>query len=245
MKICNRTILITGGSSGIGFALAKHLAMDNKVIICGRDTEKLSKANKELPNLDTLNCDLNNAKDLNNMFSFLTANYPNLDTLISNAGIQRELELNYSQVSDQLIIDEIGTNLLAHIKLTHRLYALLCANNNPVIIFVSSALALVPKYRSPLYSSAKAGLHSYTQSLRYQANKDGLRIIEIMPDVVDTPMTQHRHNESKTAPDDFAKYILEQIENDSTEIFPARIRLLSLINRLFPSLALKIVNRES
>lgn len=240
MKLSDRTILITGGSSGIGYSLAKQLiANGNKVIICGRNKSKLSQAKQQSPALETICCDINSSDDLNEMVSFIGGKYPELDTLINNAGIQHSIDLTIHETTDQLVVNEISTNLTAHINLTHRLYDLLCSNSQPAIWFVGSALALVPRYSSPIYSAAKAGLHSYIKSLRHQAVKDGIRIIEIFPDVVDTPMTQHRFNEIKMDPDEVATQVMARAARNNLDIFIGRTKLLSFINRMVPSLVLK------
>lgn len=244
MELSKRTILITGGASGIGFALAKQLIRnDNQVIICGRNQDKLNSAKDHLPELETIRCDINNPGNLNELMSFLSGNFPQLDTLINNAGIQKQLDLTGDQTTDQAVIHEISTNLTSHISITHRLYSLLRLNPNPAIIFIGSALAFVPKYSVPIYSAAKAGLHSYTQSLRYHAEKDKVQIIEVFPDVVDTAMTHHRQNEPKLDSDIFAVQVLTQLKKGKMEIFIGRTLFLNLLHRLAPAHALKAINK--
>ncbi|MCP4187245.1 MAG: SDR family NAD(P)-dependent oxidoreductase [Gammaproteobacteria bacterium] len=245
MELTNRTILITGGASGIGFALAKQLvAHGNKVIVCGRSRDNLNKVKEHLPALETIRCDINNPNDLNELVSLLAGRYPQLDTLINNAGVQNQLNLTGGQTTDHAVTHEIRTNLISHISITNRLYTLISSNRNPAIIFVGSALAIVPKYSVPIYSAAKAGLHNYVQSLRHQAKKDNVQIIEVFPDVVDTPMTHHRQNESKMDSGLFAVQVLTQLEKGNIEIFTGRTLFLSVLHRLAPAHALKIINRS-
>ncbi len=218
MELTNRTILITGGASGIAFALAKLLvANGNKVIACGRSQDNLNKAKEHLPGLETIRCDINNTNDLNKLVSLLAGRYPQLDTLINNAGVQNQLNSTADQTTDHAVTHEIRTNPISHISITNRLYTLISSNRNPAIIFVGSALAIVPKYSVPIYSAAKAGLHNYVQSLRHQAKKDNVQIIEVFPDVVDTPMTHHRQNEPKINSGIFAVQVLSQLEKGNIE----------------------------
>lgn len=244
MKLTRRTILITGGASGIGFALAEQLLQQqNRVIICGRNQDKLSRAQQQLPALETIQCDINRADDLTDLQSRLTRNFPQLDTLINNAGIQQQLDLTHNKSLDQAVMHEIHTNLVSQINITHCLYPLLTSNSNPAILFVSSALAMVPKVQAPIYSASKAGLHSYVQSLRHQVKNDGIQVVEVFPDVIDTPMTGHRVSEKKMNANVFAAEVLKKLQANPAEIFTGRTRLLTVLNRCFPGLALKVINR--
>lgn len=244
MKLTNKTILITGGATGIGFALAKRLIdLRNQVIICGRNRDKLYNAKQALPDLITIDCDINSSQDINAMVSLLTARHSRLDMLINNAGIQQEIDLTCGKHADRDIEHEINTNLTAHINLTSRLYALISSNEKPAIIFIGSALGIVPKFNVPVYSAAKAGLHSFVQSLRYQAGKDQIQVCEIFPEVVETPMTRHRVNELKMDPDTFANQALKQLAQGKQNIFTGRTYLLQLLSRIHPGLAISAINK--
>jgi uncharacterized oxidoreductase len=244
MQLKNRTILITGGATGIGYALSRQLLENyNRVIICGRKQDRLDRARLELPTVETIRCDINDADDLNNLTSLLGARYPQLDTLINNAGIQQQIDLTAGQTTDWQIANEISTNLTSHINITQRLYTLLSANRHPAIVFIGSALGIVPKYQAPVYSAAKAGLHSFIQSLRFQARQDRMRIVEVFPDVVDTAMTQTRKNETRMSPDKFATALISQLEKNKPEIYIGRTKILSLLHRFSPGLALNIMNK--
>ncbi len=244
MQLKNRTILITGGASGIGLAFAKQfIKHNNRVIVCGRHEEKLKQAKAQIPQLITLRCDINRDEDLNALVSELSSRYPELDTLINNAGIQQQLDLTGNEVSDFEIINEINTNLSAHIRITLRLYSLLSANENPAIIFTGSALGIVPKFNVPIYSAAKAGLHSFVQSLRHQARPGKVQVYEIFPELVDTPMTKNRTNETKMDSDTFARAVMLQLSRNREEIYIGKTRLLQLVNRLSPQMAMALMNK--
>lgn len=244
MQLSNRTVLITGGSSGIGFALARQLvARENTVIICGRNQQKLDQVKEQLPEIEIVRCDINTPGDLDNLASFLAGKYPGLDILINNAGIQQELDLTNGQSIDHAVEMEINTNLSSQINITHRLYPLLSANTSSAVVFIGSALAFVPKYSVPIYSAAKSGLHSFVQSLRHQAADDGVQVIEIFPDVVDTQMTKHRRNEKRMNADAFVTQAISKLTGGSQEVFIGRTTVLKLLQRFAPALALKAVNK--
>ena len=244
MKLSNRTVLITGGTSGIGFALAKQLVTrGNTVIICGRNQQKLDQVKEQLHEIEIVRCDINESSDLNDLASFLAGRYPSLDILVNNAGIQQELDLTTGQSIAHAIEMEINTNLSSQIKITHQLYPLLSANPNSAIVFIGSALAFVPKYSAPIYSAAKAGLHSFACSLRNQAVDDGIQIIEIFPDVVDTSMTSHRQLEKRMNADEFASQAIRKLTDGSREIYIGRTSLLKLLQRCAPALALRAINK--
>lgn len=243
MELKNRTILITGGASGIGLSLAKQLiAKHNQVIVCGRNQARLDSAKQNLPALETVRCDINNTDDLSELVSLLAAKFPQLDTLINNAGIQQKIDITKDEMVNQTIETEISTNLTAHIQITQRLYTLLSSNKNPAIIFMGSALGLVPKYEVPVYSAAKAGLHSFAQSIRHQAAQDNIQVIEVFPDMVETPMTQSRIQEKKMNPDVFASLVLRHLSTTKQEIFIGLTKVLNWLHRIAPKLALKTVN---
>jgi len=243
MQLQNRTILVTGGASGIGLALARRLVAGNRVIVCGRNRDKLERIGAEIPSIETFRCDINDANDLNDLVSFLGTKYLDLDTLINNAGIQQQLDLTGDEVTNLDVAREIDTNLTAQIIVTRRLYPLLSANEKSVIVFTGSALGLVPKFDVPVYSAAKAGLHSFVQSLRHQAGMDGVDVHEIFPEIVRTPMTEHRFDENLMDADVFADEVLRQLRQGKRDIFVGRTGKLYLLNRLLPGMALRVMNK--
>jgi uncharacterized oxidoreductase len=245
MELTNKTILITGGASGIGFALAKALvARQNQVIICGRSQQKLDAAKQQIPALEIVRCDINQPAHLNDLLSLFSSKYPQLDVLINNAGIQQQLNLT-SKPNDNAVNHEISTNFNAQIAITHKLYSLISSAQDPLIVFIGSVLGIAPKHEVPVYSATKAALHSYVQSIRSQSKQDRVEVVEVFPDVVDTPMTHHRHNEYKMNTDRFASQVLNQLQKGHNEIFIGRAKALSVIHQLAPTLASKIINKPA
>jgi short-subunit dehydrogenase involved in D-alanine esterification of teichoic acids len=244
MNISNNTVLITGGASGIGFALAKaFIESGNKVIICGRDKNKLKKAKHLLPGISTFVCDITNKNDLTELQSQISSRFPELNILVNNAGIQVPIDFNYNQVDETLIDVEIDTNFSSQVRLTNRLLPVLSSQKDAAILFVSSALSRVPKASSPVYCATKAAIHSFTQSLRMQMADSNINVIEVVPDLVETDMTLDRKSVKKMQPKALAKTVINKLKYDTDEILVGRTRLLYGLHRFVPAVAIAIINK--
>lgn len=186
MDLSDNTILITGGATGIGLELARQLLdLGNEIIICGRREEKLSEAKKNFPRLHTYACDLSKRDERITFVNTVIADFPRLNILINNAGIQNQFDLT-SEISSEDIENEIATNLIAPIHLSSLFISHLPGKNNSAIINVTSGLGFVPLAIVPVYCSTKAALHSYTMSLRHQLKETSIKVFEIAPPTVDT-----------------------------------------------------------
>ncbi len=189
MKITGNTILITGGGSGIGRALAKNFhALGNKVIIAGRRKQALDETTAANPGIESVTLDIGDRASIRAFAGQIARAYPALNVLINNAGIMRPENLQAQ--SDDLADAEatITTNLLGPIRLTSALLPLLRRQPYSVIMNVSSGLAFVPMALTPTYCATKAAIHSYTQSLRYQLKGTTTEILELIPPYVATDL---------------------------------------------------------
>ncbi|MCG6969572.1 MAG: SDR family NAD(P)-dependent oxidoreductase [Gammaproteobacteria bacterium] len=244
MKLSNNTVLITGGASGIGFALAKaFIESKNTVIICGRDRDKLHAAKEQLPQLTTFYCDITKTQDLSELQAQLSTRFPKLNMLINNAGMQQSIDFTGTGVDETRIDREIDTNLTAHIKLTNRLLPLLSSQDTSRIVFIGSALGRVTKHSTPIYSATKAAVHSFAESLRHQLANTSTKVTEVIPDLVATSMTQDRQNTKKMHPATLAKSVLRGIRKNNSKILVGRTRLLFGLHRLTPKVAERIINK--
>lgn len=188
MKTTGNTILITGGGSGIGEALA-HRFHDagNTVIIAGRRQDTLAHASAGRGNIHAITLDIESTENIAEFAEKVISDYPALNILINNAGIMRSEVLGTRRdLADAEAT--ITTNLLGPIRLTNALIDHLSAQPDATIINVSSGLAFVPLVTSPTYSATKAAIHSYTVALR-EALKDKVEVIELAPPAVQTMLT--------------------------------------------------------
>ncbi|MBX4899688.1 MULTISPECIES: SDR family oxidoreductase [Rhizobium] len=188
MHLSGNTILITGGGSGIGKALAQRLHdLGNTVIIAGRRKEALEAAASALPRMHWLTLDVETPESISAFAERAIAEYPTINALINNAGIMRTEALDQSRdLSDAEAT--ITTNLLGPIRLTNALIDHLTKQPNAWIVNVSSGLAFVPLVSSPTYSATKAAIHSYTVAMR-EALKGTVEVIELVPPLVQTELT--------------------------------------------------------
>jgi uncharacterized oxidoreductase len=181
-------VLVTGGASGIGLALAERfLQAGNEVIICGRRADKLKEARTRHPGLHTYEVDLSRPESRQNLIERLIKDHTSLDVLVNNAGIQQRIDLN-GDPSWNHVYQELAINLEAPIHLSMLLIPHLRKQTKPAIINVSSGLAFVPLAATPVYSATKAAMHSFTQSLRRQLRDTDIRVIELIPPAVDTDL---------------------------------------------------------
>ena len=244
MKLNGRTILITGGTSGIGLELARQLlARGNQVIVTGREQPKLEAAAAELPGLQTIQSDVSDPAAITALFGEVIARYPSLDTLINNAGIMRNLDLNQPrELAD--VTRELDINLAGPIRMVQQFLPHLKTRANGLIVNVSSGLAFVPFPLAPVYSAAKAGLHAYSRILRLQLRGSNVTVIELAPPGVDTPLFHKEFPQMKDQktmkPEVLASKAIAGIEAGKLEIRPGQSNLLKIFSRLAPGFALKM-----
>jgi uncharacterized oxidoreductase len=244
MKLRHRTILITGGSSGIGLELARQLlARDNTVIVTGRDSGKLRAAKESLPDVHVMQSDVSDPVAIRTLCDAVLAEFPDLDTLVNNAGVMRNVDLNLQHGLAELT-QEIDTNLSGPIRMVQQLLSHLKGRPNALIVNVSSVLAFVPLPASPVYSAAKAALHAYTRSLRVQLQDTGVTVVELMPPAVDTPLfkdefAREMEGQRLMDPATLARHAIAGIEAGKLELRPGPSNLLMMLSRLAPQFALR------
>jgi uncharacterized oxidoreductase len=220
MNITNKTVLVTGGGSGIGLAIAKQLsAKNNKVIITGRNVDKLQKAAAGLINVTAIAADVTNADDVKKLVATIKADFGGLDILINNAGHTYVYNLTADAGAEQKSREEFDTNFFSIISLTEQLLPTLTASAEAAIVNVSSILALTPRSTLPTYSASKAALHSYTQALRFElANTTGIKVFELMPPLVNTDFSKEIGGENGIPPSQVAGDLISAFETDVYEI---------------------------
>lgn len=241
MIITGNKVLITGGSSGIGLALAKRfLSLKNKVIITGRDIKKLEQIKNEFPEIIIFEGDLTNKNSLDELVLFIEQQHYNLNILINNAAVQ----YNYTFIDEPNLtykIDyEVSTNIIAPMKLTGLLLPLLLKNKNSAIVNVSSGLFIAPKKSASVYCASKSAIHIFTKTLRYQLENTHTKVFEIIPALIDTPMTEGR-GKSKITPEQLTDEFFRHFKANKFENYIGKTKLLKFMNRLSPKLADRIM----
>src|SRR5256714_1620539 len=194
MKLTGRTILITGGSAGIGLAFAlEFLKLGNEVIVTGRRQDVLDEVRAKHPKLHTVQSDAADPAQIEALAARVKADFPKLDVLMNNAGISLYKNLKAPAADLAGLTTEMNINVGGVIRTTSAFIDVLTANKG-TLINTSSALAFVPLPCIPIYCATKAAIHSYTQSLRFQLEDAGVEVIEIMPPAVRTAMTADVHD---------------------------------------------------
>jgi uncharacterized oxidoreductase len=239
MRLTNNKILITGATDGIGKALAERfVALNNLVIAVGRNQDKLEELTSSNKNFIGFQADVSNMEDLERLSIFISAQHPDLNILINNAGVQFNYHFEEELHLMNKIDYEVTVNFLAPIKLTGLLLPILKLNDNAAVVNVSSGLGLVPKMQAPVYCGTKAGIHIFTKSLRYQLKN--VKVFEIIPPLVQTSMTEGR-GRGKILPAELVQEFMKAFEKDVFEVNIGKVKLLKLINRISPAVAEKIM----
>jgi len=237
MQLFKNVILITGGTSGIGFELVKQLYnFENRLIVTSSNQENLDNLKILFPNIITIVCDLSDNISVRNLISKCLMYYKDINIIINNAGIQN----NYSWTDEKegyfKIENEISINFTSPSLIIYGLLPLLLSNQNSAVVNVSSALAFAPKKSAPIYCGTKAAIHIMTKALRYQLEMSSVKVFEIIPSLVDTPMANGRPGE-KVSPTQVVKDFLINFKNNKFEINVGKTRFLRLIQRISPKFA--------
>ncbi len=237
----NKVVVITGGSSGIGKAFAKaYNAKGHQVIACGRDQEKLKKLEVDIAGVDTFQCDVTDNASLQAFLSYIDQKYPQVDILISNAGRLDRVNFANDDLSQFDASSQINLNLTSSINVVAAFLPQLKKAAQGNIVLVSSGFGLSPAGYAPLYSAAKAGIHSFAKALRYQLKDAGIAVTEVIPPLVDTPATAQR-TEAKVSAESVVTETLKAIAKGKPEALVGQTKFLPTIMRLVPRTAEKLV----
>lgn len=240
MKLNGRTILITGGTSGIGLELARQLVQrGNTVLITGRNQRSLDTAAASIPARGYLS-DVSKPDDIRALRERVLEDHPALDTVINNAGIMRNLNLNDPRTLSD-VVQEIDIDLTGPIQMAQEFLPHLRTRRQALLVNVSSGLAFIPFPLSPVYSAAKAGLHAFTRCLRVQLKGSSVAVVELAPPGVETKLFRDEFAKEMQGQKGMpAKALVEKaiagIEAGKLEIRPGLSGVLYTLSRLAPSL---------
>lgn len=243
MRSSGNTVLITGGATGIGLALARRLILnDNTVIVCSRDRAKLDAACSDLPTLITLHCDVADADSRRALVAGLAERFPGLNVLVNNAGLLHVSDPTGPGLVQELEA-EVATNLVAPVALANLLLPAFRRQPSATIVNVTTGYVFLPSAQAASYSATKAALHVMTRTLRFQLRSTSIRVVEVMPPAVDTAMARH-HAGRKASPASIADRILKGLVRDEDEIVIGISRLGRLLSRAVPRTGFHLMNRS-
>jgi uncharacterized oxidoreductase len=243
MKRSGNTVLITGGSAGIGLALAEtFLNEGNEVIICGRTGATLDDVQKRFPGIHTIVADISLPASRGALAAEIASRFPNLNVLVNNAGICSIMDFKEPNYISNLEA-EIATNLLAPITLIHQLLHVLEKQSNATIINVTTGYVFIPSAQSSSYSATKSGLRAFTQGLRFMLRNSSIRVVEVIPPAVDTQMNKNT-NVSKITPARFSQKVFKALVDGQDEIVVGVSKVAKILSRLAPKFGFNKMNTD-
>ena len=240
----------TGGASGIGYELTKQLtALGNTILITGRDQAKMDGAKAAYPKIHTFRSDVSDPKEIATLYGEVTKQFPELNFLINNAGVMREINVHDKAGSLEDITREIEINLSGPICMVKQFLPHLKTKSEAAIMNVSSGLAFVPLPISPVHSATKAGLHSFTESLRVQLKNTKVKVFELAPPATQTELLADFNFEdmkgvSIMKVEDMVRVAIKGMQTDRFEIRPGQANQLKMMSRLAPGFVLKQMSRS-
>lgn len=251
MKLSKQIVLITGGGSGIGLALAKKfLENNNTVIITGRNLSKLEKVKQENPKIHIYQSDVTDDAEVRMLADGIQQKFDGLDVLVNNAGIMNLVDAGNENNDLQKQMLEIEINYNSPIRVLHYFLPLLKKSKNAVLVNVSSGLAYVPFAQAPVYSGTKSALHFWTLSIRPQLKPHSIKVVELLPPVVDTPLAHgadiaEDDNLKPMPPEKLADIFWKDYIKRKEEITPGISKALKVMGRLAPKFIFKQLNKQA
>ncbi len=242
MRLVERRILITGGGSGIGLALARALAPENTVVIAGRDERKLEAARASTPRLQALRLDVTSEDDAHRAIGWVDEHLGGLDLLVNSAGVFTSGAFDEAG-AERAARADVEVNLLGSVRMTRLALPLLRRSNDGAVVLLSSALALVSAPGMAVYAASKAAIHSLARSLR--AELDGqVKVFDVLPPWVESELS-HEIKGAKVTPEYVAGEIAIGLRKERFEIRIGRIKQLAVVGRISPKLADSIAARAT
>lgn len=250
MKLSKQRVLITGGSSGIGLALAKKfLENDNTVIVTGREATKLENIKSSHPQIHTFQSDVTDDADVRILTDDIQEKFGGIDMLINNAGIMNLVDAGNERNDLNKQMQEIEINYNSPIRVLHYFLPQLKESRNAVLVNVSSGLAYVPFAQAPVYSGTKSALHFWTLGIRPQLRQHNIKVVELLPPVVDTPLAHGADiaddgNLKPMPPKKLADIFWRDFVNGKEEITPGISKQLKLMSRIAPKFIFNQLNKK-
>ena len=240
MQLNDKTIVLTGGTRGIGREILAALHPANTVAVVASNADRLAALRREFPNVATFCADLSDTNAVEAVATELRARYSRIDVLINNAAVQCDATLLEDDFSPASIATEVTVNLTAVCLLCAHLLPALNRGHDAAIVNVNSGLALAPKTRSAVYCATKSALDSFTRALRYQLGETRVAVMQAFLPLVETPMTAGRGAKKMTARN-AAAAILRGVEAGTLDHDIGKVRILRALMRVAPGVARRIM----
>jgi uncharacterized oxidoreductase len=244
MDVTNNTILITGGTSGIGLELTKQLLiLGNTVIITGRNQERLDQVQQLFPKAHTFQSDVSDPEAITALYRDVISQFPDLNMLINNAGEMRKINLQDISIDLENINREIEINLSGPIRMVQQFLPHLKTQKQAAILNVTSGLALIPYPIAPIYGATKSGLRSYTKSLRIQLKHTSIQVFELIAPAANTPLNDKFGSDvdikSLMQADKLVTATIKALKKDKPEIYPGLAAIIKIMSKIAPGFLLK------
>lgn len=249
MDLQNSTILITGGTSGIGLELVKQLSDKGAtIIVTGRKMEALNQTKKRFPKIHIFQSNVSDPDEIRNLYQNVTRQFPDLNIVINNAGEMRLIDMQDTSYSLEDLTREININLSGTIQMTHQFLPHLLTRPSAAIVNVSSAIAFMAYSTAPVYSASKAGAHAFTLALRLQLKDTTVKVLELIPPGVNTNLQNDwvlQPNPSQMMDvDKLVAVAVKGLENDTAEIKPTMVKVLKFLSRVIPNALMNFGHKE-
>lgn len=242
MNLNNKTIAITGATSGIGLALVEQLYEHNQLVIIARNPHKINQLKKQFPQVVCIEADLSQPQQIQHAGELLRQHCQQLDVLINNAAVQHCHYFTDSHFSSATIDEEITLNFSAVCHLTYLCLTLLKRSPQGTVVNINSGLGLVPKTASAVYCATKAALNHFSISLGEQLKPHNIAVCQAFLPLVDTAMTDGRGSNKITATE-ASTAIIKGIKQQQVQCDIGKVKWLRLLQRLMPSAALTLMRK--
>ena len=235
--------VVTGGGSGIGLAITKALrAAGSEVLIVGRNETRLNAARGDDSLILTVAADLAHADDRGRLIDQLSSGR-SLDILVNNAASMTRIDL-HNPNAQSLLEHDVALDLAAPVHLSIALLPVLRQRPEAAIVNVSTGLIYAPLAFNPGYSTAKAGLHAFTRSLRRQTRRDSIQVLEVFPPIVDTELTRD-YGGPKIGPEAVGTAVVKALVHSRNELRIGRAKFLYSMSRIVPNGIFSMINRAA
>lgn len=242
MNLAGKYALVTGGNAGIGLAITRSLVEAGAhVLVVGRDHARLESARAASNRVTVLQADLISSAGREQVVEYVRAGDTPLDILVNNAGTMQYFDVTVDDALARLEA-ELALDLHAPIHLAMALLPLLLARPEAALVNVTTGLVYAPFGATPGYSAAKAGLHAFTRSLRWQVRASGLKVLELLPPAVETQLTR-RYDGPKIKPAKVAQALVEALVDGTDEVRPGQAKALYAMSRIAPDFIFKTLNK--